>query len=157
MLLIIYVLVFGQQSLQRYLDKSAVITKHEEDASLYSSPGLVFSILYLLKQFLLDVEQYCTTCHICFYTKHTTFCWDWYQQNKVVQVLWDTPNVWLAINFSSYNYYSFTLCDWRRFELSWFLYWNSMYWRKWWQSIWLFWVNKCRHNQFFIWIISASK
>ena len=41
-LLIIYVLVFGQQSLQRYLDKSAVITKHEEDASLYSSPGLVF-------------------------------------------------------------------------------------------------------------------
>ena len=60
-LLIIYVLVFGQQSLQRFLDKSAVITKHEEDASLYSSPGLVFSILYLLKQFLLDVEQYCTT------------------------------------------------------------------------------------------------
>ena len=43
-LLIIYVLVFGQQSLQRYIDKSAVITKHEEDASLYSSPGLLFII-----------------------------------------------------------------------------------------------------------------
>ena len=60
-LLIIYVLVFGQQSLQRYLDKSAVITKHEEDASLYSSPGLLFIISYLLKLFILDVEQFCTT------------------------------------------------------------------------------------------------
>ena len=47
-LIIIYVYFFGQHSLKRFLDKSVIITEHEEKQELIDPPGILQTIhIYL--------------------------------------------------------------------------------------------------------------
>ena len=48
-LIIIYVYFFGQHSLKRFLNKSVIITEHEEKQELIDPPGILQTIhIYVL-------------------------------------------------------------------------------------------------------------
>ena len=46
LLLSVYVLFFGQQSIKKYVDKNVFITKHEENSLVRPGPGNVFLIYH---------------------------------------------------------------------------------------------------------------
>ena len=48
-LIIIYVYFFGQHSVKRFLDKSVIITEHEEKQQLIDPPGMVLNYFSLIK------------------------------------------------------------------------------------------------------------
>ena len=49
LLLSVYVIFFGQQSIQKYVDKNVFITQHEENSLVSPGPGNVYYFSLSLK------------------------------------------------------------------------------------------------------------